>query len=122
MDSETKKRPNFPKFVMDLNIKEEPFGIRSIRLEKQKEGKAKGFWKGITSTEAQEFSFTVGITSTDSNSTSAQSAMKLNSSLESGWNESGTLEAGGSFMGIGAKVSGTIGHESSEKKEESREN
>ena len=118
-----KEDPNYTDYVMDVNIYEstKKSGIRSIRLEKQKEGKAKGFWKGITSTEAQEFSFTVGITSTDSNSTSQQSAQKLNESLESGWNESGTAGVSASFMGIGANVSGTIGHESSERTEKSRE-
>ena len=56
-------------------------GVKSIRIEKDKTGKASGFWKGITSTEAQEFTYSVGITSTDSNSTTKQSAEKLNTSL-----------------------------------------
>ena len=38
-------------------------GVKSIRIEKEKAGQATGFWKGITSTEAQEFTYTVGVTS-----------------------------------------------------------
>ena len=85
-------------------------GVKSIRLEKDKTGKASGFWKGITSTEAQEFTFSVGITSTDSNSTTEQSAKKLNTSLESGWNASVTAEAKAGVPGYGSvSVSGTLG-------------
>ena len=85
-------------------------GVKSIRLEKDKTGKASGYWKGITSTEAQEFTYSVGITSTDSNSTTQQSAEKLNKSLESGWNASVTAEAKAGVPGYGSvSVSGTLG-------------
>ena len=93
-------------------------GVKSIRLEKDKVGKASGFWKGITSTEAQEFTYSVGITSTDSNTTTESSVEKLNKSLESGWNASVTAEAKAGFLGFGsACVSGTVGGEGSNKKE-----
>ena len=53
----------------ELDVFYEGGGVKSIRLMKNKTGKASGYWKGITSTEAQEFTYSVGITSTDSNST-----------------------------------------------------
>ena len=98
-------------------------GVKSIRMEKEKMGKASGFWKGITSTEAQEFTYSVGITSTDSNSTTESSAQKLNSSMESGWNASVTAEAKAGVPGFGeVGVSGTVGKTGNSKMEKAREN
>ena len=98
-------------------------GVKSIRLEKDKVGKASGYWKGITSTEAQEFTYSVGITSTDSNSTTESSAEKLNKSLESGWNASVTAEAKAGVLGFGSVgVSGTVGGDVNDKKEKALEN
>ena len=42
------------------NVHYKDGGVKSIRLEKDKVGKASGYWKGITSTEAQEFTYSVG--------------------------------------------------------------
>ena len=53
----------------ELDVYHEYGGVKSIRIEKNGTGRASGYWKGITSTEAQEFTYSVGITSTDSNST-----------------------------------------------------
>ena len=41
-------------------------GIGSFKIMKQEQGKATGYWKGITSTGSQEFTYTVGISSKDS--------------------------------------------------------
>ena len=106
----------------EADIDKNDYGVRSIRLEKENKGKATGFWKGITSTEAQEFTYTVGITSTDSNSTSKSSAEKLNSSLESGWNASVTAGAKAGFMGSGVSVEGTLGKSGTETKDKERSN
>ena len=90
---------------------------------KNKTGKASGFWKGITSTEAQEFTYSVGITSTDSNSTTAQSAEKLTNSLASGWNASVTAEAKAGVPGFGSVgVSGTVGATGSSASQKALEN
>ena len=62
------------KFTGEKDVFTKGVGVKSIRMEKEKTGKASGFWKGITSTEAQEFTYSVGITSTDSNSTTESSA------------------------------------------------
>ena len=98
-------------------------GVKSIRMEKDKMGKASGFWKGITSTEAQEFTYSVGITSTDSNDTTNSSAQKLNQSLESGWNASVTAEAKAGVPGFGeVGVSGTVGGTGNNKTEKAGEN
>ena len=40
--------------------------LNSFKIMKQKKGKATGYWKGITSTGSQEFTYTVGISNTDS--------------------------------------------------------
>ena len=96
--------------------------MKSIRLEKESVGKASGFWKGITSTEAQEFTYSVGITSTDSNTTTESSVDKLNKALESGWNASVTAEAKADFVFGSAGVSATAGAEGSSKKEKALEN
>ena len=49
-------------------------GVKSIRIEKEKAGHATGFWKGITSTEATEFTYTVGISSSTTSSEGKTSA------------------------------------------------
>ena len=41
-------------------------GIGSFKIMKQEQGKATGYWKGITSTGSQEFTYTVGISNKDS--------------------------------------------------------
>ena len=56
-------------FKYDSDVFYKDGGVKSIRLEKDKVGKASGFWKGITSTEAQEFTYSVGIKSNDSDKT-----------------------------------------------------
>ena len=84
--------------------------MKSIRLEKDKTGKASGFWKGITSTEAQVFTYSVGIKSNDSNKTTEESVNKLNAALETGWNASVTAEGKAGVPLIAeSKVSGTAG-------------
>ena len=76
---------------------------------KNKQGQATGFWKGITSSESQEYTYTVGITNEDGTSSAATSAKDLSSSLESGWNASVTAEAKGKVFGVGLSISGTAG-------------
>ena len=49
-------------------------GVKSIKIEKDRAGHATGYWKGITSTEAQEFTYSVGITSSESSQTAQKSA------------------------------------------------
>ena len=84
-------------------------GVKSIRIMKDKAGQATGFWKGITSTEEQEFTYTVGITSSTTDTEGETSAEKLKKSLESGWNGSITAEAKAGFMGSGVSVAGSYG-------------
>lgn len=52
-------------------------GAKSIRIEKEKAGQATGYWKGITATEAQKFTFSVGIVNTDSSSQADSGAERL---------------------------------------------
>ena len=80
-----------------------------MRIVKNKQGQATGFWKGITSSESQEYTYTVGITNKDGTTSAATSATELNKSLESGWNASVTAAAKAEFMGSGLSVSGTAG-------------
>ena len=41
-------------------------GVGSFKILKNQAGKATGYWKGITSTGSQEFTYTVGISNSDS--------------------------------------------------------
>ena len=81
-----------------------------------------GYWKGITSTESQKFSYSVGITSSQSSISTIESAQKLNKSLESGWNASVTAEARAGFAGFGsvgvAVTGGKSGNDMSSKARE----
>ena len=82
---------------------------KSIRIQKHNRGKVTGYWKGITSSEAQDYTYTVGIKDTDSSSSVANSASELNKSLETGYNGNVSAEAKASFMGIGAGLGGSAG-------------
>ena len=52
-------------------------GVKSIKIEKDRAGHATGYWKGITATEAQKFTFSVGIVNTDSSSQANSGAERL---------------------------------------------
>ena len=82
---------------------------RSIRIEKNKRGKVTGYWKGITSSEAQDYTYTVGIKDTDSSSSVANSASELNKSLETGYNANVSAEAKAGYMGSSVSLGGSAG-------------
>ena len=56
-----------------------------------------------------DFTYTVGITNTDSTKSISDTASELSSSLDSGWNASVTAEAHASYMGAGGSISVTGG-------------
>lgn len=65
--------------------KEDPSGEvfkGSIRISKEGPGKVTGYWTGITATEAQTFTYTVGVSSEDSASTTSENVKKLSSAAE----------------------------------------
>ena len=72
----------------------------SLKIVKHIQGRATGYWKGITSTEAQKFTYHVGISSTEQESSKNSSVNKLGSSLESGWSASGSMSAGAYGVGV----------------------
>ena len=96
-------------------------GVKSIRIEKDKAGQATGFWKGITSTEGILFEYTVGITSTTSSRSSDTSSEKLNTSLETGWNDAVTAEKKAGGGGYSARLSKIDEKSTSDQEEKTRE-
>ena len=54
----------------------------SIRISKEGHGKITGYWTGITATEAQTFTYTVGVSSEDSASTTKENISKLSKASE----------------------------------------
>jgi len=88
----------------------------SMRIRSKKTGRMTGYWKGITTSEAQIYTFSVGIKSTDAQTSASDSASTMNSALESGWDASVSAGAKVGFMGSGASVKvegGMHGSESS---------
>ena len=81
----------------------------SLRIVKEQKGKLTGYWKGITSSQTQEYTFTVGITSDQSTKSIGSAAATLSKSLESGYNASVTAEAKAGFMGSGVSIGGSAG-------------
>ena len=68
-----------------------------------------GYWKGITSSSTQEYTFEVGISNNQSTNSIAEASSELSSSLETGYNASVTAEAKAGFLGSGVSVGGTAG-------------
>ena len=58
-----------------------------------KEGKATGYWKGITTSNNLEFTYSVGMESSKSDKSKDEQMESLKTSLETGWEVSGGLEA-----------------------------
>ena len=56
----------------------------SIRIDKQKQGKSTGYWKGITASADQTFTYTIGISSSDKGTTVEENVKTLTNSLEAG--------------------------------------
>jgi len=86
----------------------------SIRIKSKKTGRVTGYWKGITSSENLTYTFSVGITSTEANSSAEKSAATMKASLSSGWDASVSAGASVGFMGNGVSVSGSAGKNGSE--------
>ena len=90
----------------------------SFRIKRTPEGKATGYWKGITTSNKQQYKFTVGVSSSKEDTSSQESKTSLMKSLETGWSVSASL--GGDIPGIGS-LSGEAGYSSTSKTEESQE-
>ena len=75
----------------------------SLRISKSSlgHGKAVGFWSGITATEAQTFTYTIGITSDNSTSTKEEGIAIIKNATDWG------VEAGGTIPYINV---GVVGH------------
>ena len=78
-----------------------------------------GYWKGITTSEAQTYSYSVGISSTDALQDATEKVTTLNDSKEAGQEYSGsaTTSVTGGIVSAEVTVSGG-GHESTSKTEE----
>ena len=57
----------------------------SFRIKRTPEGKATGYWKGITTSNKQQYKFTVGVSSSKEDTSSQESKTSLMKSLETGW-------------------------------------
>ena len=82
---------------------------KSIRIKKKPEGKATGYWKGITATEKLVYEISVGISSKNSDNSSESNSEVLKSSLETGWKLGGEAEVKGGipfFAHASVKVTG----------------
>lgn len=90
--------------------------INSLRITKLSQGKATGYWRGITSSETLKFEYSVGIESSDSTTTTDEATRQLEKSLALGWNASVTagvtasvgVEAKAGVLGTGTTVSGSV--------------
>ena len=89
-------------------------GYKSIEIKMSKEGKATGYWKGITTSNSQGYTFTVGMESSKEDTSKDEQTKSLKTSLETGWEVSGGLEA--SFGGLGAGLSSSAHSTSTEEK------
>ena len=58
-----------------------------------------GYWKGVTTSDKQTFSYSVGITSTNASSTTDTDAKTISDALETGWDEKMTA-TGKSNLGL----------------------
>ena len=79
----------------------------SIRIRSKKTGRVTGYWKGITTSEAQTYTFSVGIKSEDAQKTASESVKSMTDALESGFDASVSASAVVSFFGSGSSVSAT---------------
>jgi len=89
----------------------------SIKIRQSQTGRLKGYWKGITTSEAQKYTFSVGIKSTDSQASSTSSARTMSNALETGWDASASADVRLGFLGTG--VSGSVSGSMNEKKSSS---
>ena len=72
--------------------------FKSLKITKRPSSKITGYWKGITSSEGQDFTFTVGISSTNSKLSKKTQQEMLKKSFDQGFEASVT--AGGSFGSV----------------------
>ena len=68
-----------------MKCKEVGSPFTSFRIKRTPEGKATGYWKGITTSNKQEYKFTVGVSSSKEDTSSQESKTSLMNSLETGW-------------------------------------
>ena len=72
-------------------IYDKPGYFHSLKIEREKQGKIVGYWKGITASEAQQFTYTVGLKSSDAKLTKTQKQEKINRSFSQGFSASATV-------------------------------
>ena len=84
--------------------------FHSLKIEREKQGKITGYWKGITASEAQKFTYTVGLSSSDDKLSKTQKQDKINRSFTQGFQASGTMNVNlGIFGGEGGlKATGNV--------------
>ena len=88
---------------------------KSIRLEARKEGRVTGYWKGITTSEAQTYSYSVGISNADAARSAQDSVRTLNESVAAGTNMAYAAKGSASVFGfLAAEASGTEGETKSQ--------
>lgn len=92
----------------------EPGQCNSWKVVKNRYGQenpdpALGFWKGITSTESQEFEYRVGISNTESAGSSSENAASIEHALTIGISK--TAEVSGSYGFVSGGVSTTYSAE-----------
>ena len=80
--------------------------IKSLKFQKAKIARARGYWKGITASEGIKYTIHVGITSTDSKTDKKQQTDALQKSVQNGWHAGGSVSGGANF-GF-ASVSATV--------------
>ena len=82
----------------------------SLRIAKHGHGKATGYWTGVTATEAQTFTYTIGITSDDETSTKNENITKIKDAMDWGINGKVTLGTYGEVeAGLSGVATATVG-------------
>ena len=82
--------------------------VKSLRVDKVPKKKPVAYWKGITATNSQDFTYFVGIQNDDKTKSSNADASELAKSMEAGLSTSMKGGAGFSWGGIGAKAEAEV--------------
>ena len=78
--------------------------VHSLRIDKDRKKKPIAYWKGITASAPQTFTYTVGIGSTDSKKGTDSHVTALTKSMEVGVSASMKGGFGWKWFGLGASV------------------
>jgi hypothetical protein len=78
--------------------------VRSLRIDKKAEKKAIAYWKGITASSPQKFTYTVGIGSGTSDKSTDDKVEQITKAMETGITASIKGKAGFSWFGLGGSV------------------